>query len=70
MTPRGCQPGIGAWAPEEDHAVPLHASMDAEQRAVDVAGDDAPAEILTRLDPVAEPAALSDGRTRGDLRDW
>ena len=37
--------------------------MDADQHAVAVPGDVAPADTLTRFDPVADPAVLPEGLT-------
>jgi Protein of unknown function (DUF3500) len=54
-------------APEEDLARALLAGMDAEQHAVAVPDDVAPDDILTRFDPVADPAVLPGGLRRGDL---
>jgi hypothetical protein len=56
-------------APEEDLARALLAAMDADQHAVAVPDDVAPDDILTRFDPVADPAVLPDGLRRGDLDD-
>jgi hypothetical protein len=56
-------------APEEDLARALLAAMDAHQLAVAAPGNVAPADILTRFDPVADPDVLPDGVRRGDLDD-
>jgi hypothetical protein len=52
---------------EERMAQQLVHSLDADQRAVAVASPVAPADILTRDDPVADPSVLPQGIERGDL---
>lgn len=52
---------------EERMAHELVRSLDAAQRAVAVASPVAPADILTRDDPVADPSVLPQGIERGDL---
>jgi uncharacterized protein DUF3500 len=46
---------------EEDRARELLASLDAEQRQVAISGPIAPDDILTRRDPVADPARIAAG---------
>jgi Protein of unknown function (DUF3500) len=65
----GLPPGHRLLAPEEDLARALLAAMDADQQAVAVPRDVAPDDILTRFDPVADPAVLPGGVRRGDLDD-
>ena len=65
----GLASGYRLLAPEEDLPRALLAAMDPERRAVAVPGDVAPRDILTRFDPVADPAVLPSGIPRGDLDD-
>src|SRR5690606_16288049 len=63
----GLSAGYRLLAPEEDLASSLLGTLDADQRAVAVAGDVAPDDILTRVDPVADPDLLPAGLPRGEL---
>lgn len=65
----GLRSGYRLLAPEEDLARSLLAALDPERRTVAVPGDIAPDDILTRFDPVADPAVLPGGIPRGDLDD-
>ena len=54
---------------EEDLARSLATTLDPDQRALGIAADVAPADILTRHDPVADPSVLPQGIGRDQLRD-
>jgi len=54
---------------EEDLARSLAAGLDPDQRTLGIAADEAPADILTRHDPLADPALLPGGIGRDQLRD-
>ncbi len=54
---------------EEDLARELVTALDDEQRGVAVVADRAPDDILTRYDPVADPALVPAGLARGDMDD-
>jgi hypothetical protein len=53
---------------EEDLARQLATGFDRDQRALGVSADVAPADILTRADPVADPSVLPGGIRRDLLR--
>jgi hypothetical protein len=52
---------------EEDLGRRLATGFDPDQRALGVSADVAPADILTRFDPVADPSVLPDGIGRDQL---
>ncbi|MFC7531727.1 DUF3500 domain-containing protein [Actinoplanes sp. GCM10030250] len=54
--------------PEEDLARELAGSLDADQRTLGISAEVAPDDILTRYDPVADPAVLPEGIGRDLLR--
>ena len=66
--PSGPQAGRRILGPEEDLARTLAAGLDPDQRAIGICADVAPDDILTRYDPVADPARLPKGITRDLLR--
>ena len=66
--PSGPQRGRRILGAEEDLARALASGLDSEQRALGISADVAPDDILTRYDPVADPARLPDGITRDLLR--
>jgi hypothetical protein len=53
---------------EEDLARQLATGLDPDQRALGISSDVAPDDILTRADPVADPAVLPEGIGRDRLR--
>ncbi|MEU4421759.1 DUF3500 domain-containing protein [Actinoplanes sp. NPDC024001] len=65
---RGPMAGRRILGPEEDLARELAESFDEDQRTLGVSADVAPDDILTRYDPVADPALLPEGISRGLLR--
>ncbi len=65
--PTGDRAGMRLLAIEEDLARTLVTSLDDERRQVAVVSTDAPDDILTRDDPVADPSVLPVGIARGDL---
>ncbi|HET7196240.1 MAG TPA: DUF3500 domain-containing protein [Nocardioides sp.] len=66
--PSGPQAGRRILGPEEDLARTLASGLDPDQRAIGICADVAPDDILTRYDPVADPARLPKGITRDLLR--
>jgi hypothetical protein len=66
--PSGPQAGRRILGPEEDLARTLASGFDPDQRALGIAADVAPDDILTRYDPVADPTRLPRGITRDLLR--
>jgi hypothetical protein len=60
--------GRRVLGPEEDLARELATGLDPEQRELGIASDRAPADILTRHDPVADPDLLPEGIGRDRLR--
>jgi len=65
----GPQAGLRALGPEEDLARELLHALDPDQRRIAVYDDEPPKDILTRSDPVADPAVLPDGLSYADLTD-
>ena len=65
--PAGPHAGLRVLTSEEDLARDLLASLDADQRERAVASPTAPPDILTRMDPVADPARIHAGIGHGDL---
>jgi hypothetical protein len=61
--------GLRVLTVEEDLARELLTSLDHDQRRTAVGSDTAPPDILTRHDPVADPALLGRGIAHGDLDD-
>jgi hypothetical protein len=66
--PSGPQAGRRILGPEEDLARRLAIGLDPDQRALGISADAAPDDILTRADPVADPALLPEGIGRDLLR--
>lgn len=66
--PSGPQAGRRILGPEEDDARSLAATLDPEQRALGISAAVAPDDILTRADPLADPARLPSGISRDLLR--
>lgn len=60
--------GARLLGPEEDLARELATGLDPDQRALGIAADRAPDDILTRFDPVADPDVLPTGIGRDQLR--
>ncbi|KNX37487.1 DUF3500 domain-containing protein [Luteipulveratus halotolerans] len=60
-------PGRRLLGAEEDLARDLLDALEPDRRAQAVAGDRAPADILTGADPVADPSVLPAGLARGDM---
>jgi len=65
--PEGPMAGRRLLGPEEDVARELVTGLRPAQREVALASDVAPADILTGMDPVADPGVLPSGIRRGDL---
>ncbi len=65
--PSGPQRGRRLLDAEEDLARDLLATLDDGQRAMAVVSDEAPDDILTRADPVADPGLLPTGLARDDM---
>ncbi|WP_433168640.1 DUF3500 domain-containing protein [Kribbella sp. CA-247076] len=63
----GPQAGRRFLAAEQDLGFELLHSLDPGQRAVAVVSDQAPDDILTRRDPVADPSRLYQGLAYGDM---
>jgi hypothetical protein len=68
VVPHGPQAGRRILGPEEDWARELASGLDADQRTLGISSETAPDDILTRADPVADPALLPDGIGRDRLR--
>jgi hypothetical protein len=68
VVPSGRYAGRRILGPEEDLARQLATGLDADQRAFGISADVAPADILTRADPVADPTLLPEGIGRDLLR--
>lgn len=67
VVPHGPHQGLRTLPGEEDLARELLTGLDARQRDIAVVDDAAPADILTRRDPVAEPSALPTGLAAAEL---
>jgi hypothetical protein len=63
----GHRSGLQALAGEESLARALLATLDAGQRSVAVVSAEAPADIRTRHDPVADPSVVPRGLRHGDM---
>jgi len=68
VVPSGPHAGRRILGPEEDLARRLATGLDPDQRALGISDGAAPDDILTRTDPVAEPALLPEGIGRDLLR--
>jgi hypothetical protein len=68
VIPSGPHAGRRILGPEEDLARQLATGLDPDQRALGIGADVAPDDILTRADPVADPALLPVGIGRDLLR--
>jgi len=68
VVPSGPHAGRRILGPEEDLARRLATGLDPDQRALGISSDVAPADILTRHDPVADPGLLPAGIGRDLLR--
>jgi hypothetical protein len=68
VIPSGPHAGRRILGPEEDMARELAAGLDPDQRTLGISADVAPADILTRADPVADPTRLPAGIGRDLLR--
>ncbi|WP_282438583.1 DUF3500 domain-containing protein [Actinoplanes sp. TBRC 11911] len=68
VVPSGPYAGRRILGPEEDLGRALASSLDPDQRAAGISSDVAPADILTRADPVCDPSVLPTGIGRGLLR--
>jgi hypothetical protein len=68
VVPSGPHAGRRILGPEEDLARQLVTGLDPDQRALGISSDVAPADILTRADPVADPTLLPEGIGRDLLR--
>jgi hypothetical protein len=68
VVPSGPHAGRRILGPEEDLARLLASGLDPGQRALGISSGVAPADILTRADPVADPALLPGGIGRDLLR--
>ncbi len=66
---RGPHRGLRTLPDEEDVARELLRLLLPEQRKVAVVSDTAPADILTRWDPVADASVVPDGLSYGDMHD-
>jgi hypothetical protein len=63
----GPHAGLRVLTTEEDLARELLTGLDEDQRRAAVTSDTAPPDILTRHDPVADPAVIGRGIGHGDL---
>jgi hypothetical protein len=61
--------GMRTLPDEEELARALLASLDDDQRQVAVTSPTAPRDIVTRMDPVADPGVLAPGLEYGQMRD-
>jgi hypothetical protein len=68
VVPSGPQAGRRILGLEEDLARRLVTGLDPDQRGLGISADVAPMDILTRDDPVADPAVLPEGIGRDLLR--
>lgn len=68
VVPTGAHAGRRILGVEEDLARRLATGLDPDQRALGIVADVAPDDILTRYDPVADPALLPEGIGRDLLR--
>jgi hypothetical protein len=68
VIPEGPLAGRRLLGPEEDLARELASGLDPDQRSLGISTDEAPADILTRHDPVADPSLLPTGIGRDLLR--
>jgi hypothetical protein len=68
VVPSGPQAGHRILGLEEDLARELASGLDPDQRALGIGSDVAPADILTRADPVCDPSVLPEGIGRDLLR--
>lgn len=68
VIPSGPQAGRRLLGLEEDLALQLALGMDPDQRGLGISSDRAPADILTRHDPMADPSLLPAGISRDLLR--
>src|SRR5690349_10736826 len=68
VIPAGPHTGRRILGHEEDLARELAAGLDPDQRTLGISSDVAPDDILTRADPVADPALLPEGIGRDELR--
>jgi Protein of unknown function (DUF3500) len=68
VIPSGPHAGRRILGPEEDLARQLATGLDPDQRTLGISADVAPDDILTRADPVADPALLPEGISRDLLR--
>ncbi len=64
---QGRRRGLRPLAGEEELARTLLAALDPERRAAAVVSDEAPADILTRTDPMVAPEQLLGGLPHGDM---
>ncbi|KRF26579.1 DUF3500 domain-containing protein [Phycicoccus sp. Soil803] len=65
--PTGPHQGLRVLTAEEDLARELLASLDEPQRREAITSATAPADVLTRHDPVADPTRIGAGISHGDL---
>jgi Protein of unknown function (DUF3500) len=65
--PSGPHEGLRVLTTEEDLARELLTTLDEDQRRLAVTSVTAPADILTRHDPVADPSVVAGGIGHGDL---
>ncbi|MCW6006015.1 DUF3500 domain-containing protein [Micromonospora sp. CPCC 205371] len=68
VVPSGPHAGRRILGAEEDLARQLATGFDPDQRTLGISSDVAPDDILTRFDPVADPALLPEGIGRDLLR--
>jgi len=68
VIPSGPHAGRRILGLEEDLARQLATALDPDQRRLGISADVAPDDILTRADPVADPALLPEGIGRDQLR--
>lgn len=68
VVPSGPHAGRRILGPEEDLARELATSLDPDQRALGISAEEAPDDILTRHDPLADPTLLPEGIGRDLLR--
>jgi Protein of unknown function (DUF3500) len=67
VVPSGALAGHRLLGPEEDLARDLLRLLEPDRRAAAVVDTVAPADILTRFDPVADPSVLPSGLSCGDM---